>query len=495
MFFLLISTAAKAQVFKGSNYGASLCMRESSEVLSGAVLNYDSIFIKSTLYLQNRGRISSDIYIENGFTLSYSGYAPEGRFFMGQGSTLRQIVTAAEDISKLSIVRNVNDFFIILVRDAIELDMTALLAIAEKADEIIIENSTFVNLPDQLSDIVLSKENVIITGASGASLSGKGDGALSARASSLKLFYPYVDKSNGQLVIKLLRETDYEKAIGGDLGKFLNDLRVKDPNSELLKKLDAAQSEEEFYAVMKSSATFNPTLISRPIRAFEYSIADSTLLRRCKGCGWEVLAKGHYLNFMQSNTAGGTAGVSYFGESFSVGAYAYYAGMSANEQSASIIGGMARGEISVDYVFVRTLIGKGLHNFKTGALFQNGKKISSPNSDNMFAIADFGLNLDGESFYVSPFVRVNYTEFKMLGEAEPKLSAGYGASIGMMEKFEDISSGISVFAVMGQDMWDAGVEYEMRLPSDGIGFSIGGGAIKMFDNVGWKANLSARVSF
>ena len=79
-----------------------------------------------------------------------------------------------------------------------------------------------------------------------------------------------IEQSSGDysptISINLVRETNYEKIFNGSRGKYLENIRSKNPNDKMLLAMDNAKSMNEINSIMNSSYRFNPIILMHPIK-------------------------------------------------------------------------------------------------------------------------------------------------------------------------------------------------------------------------------------
>jgi hypothetical protein len=140
-FMLFGACSAHAVVFQDFQSGADYHLYEDSIVAGGASLEFQNLFVESPLILENRGEISSDIFIAGGceFYFQNSG-AFYGDIYFGENSRMIQVIKSPVDLGTLSLA-NDGSFFVLVQRGG-ALALSDIRRFSPDADKIILDGAT-----------------------------------------------------------------------------------------------------------------------------------------------------------------------------------------------------------------------------------------------------------------------------------------------------------------------------------------------------------------
>ena len=231
----IINTAAFAQesfLIGGDNFDVfnDLTVFEDSAIYS------TNLNIKNSIYLQNLGEITSNVFVCDGCRLNVQNSGiMSGDISLGEHSELVQVIKTNSDITNLKVI---NSDYSILIQNSDILKISDILPISSGVSKIILENSV-VLLDNVISDTTLRNiipRNVELLGNVKIKLNNSnelndalllsnvsGDGVVTVDVNGLDpLYNAMVERRDGNIYLKIYRETDYEKLLGNSRGEFIN---------------------------------------------------------------------------------------------------------------------------------------------------------------------------------------------------------------------------------------------------------------------------------
>ncbi|MDW2958742.1 MAG: autotransporter outer membrane beta-barrel domain-containing protein [Alphaproteobacteria bacterium] len=251
--------------------GNSIFLNDYTVIASGVRFEPVNTNVTETLQIDNYGAINTDFYICDGCDLYVKNV---GMFncdvHLGTNSKFVQVVNSAKDMNTIDGVSDFN----VLVENDVEMVLDDIVDFAKRADKIILKNSVIkIDSPvnfnkavelhgeiDLIADDLSRFYDVpILTNVSG-------DGSVRVINNNPDVLYAdmaFID--DGALYFRRVRETDYVKIFKDDTGKFLNELRVVNPNDSLFDVLDKEPDMSSLRSVMNKSVRFNPENLVRPL--------------------------------------------------------------------------------------------------------------------------------------------------------------------------------------------------------------------------------------
>lgn len=425
---------ADFEYIDSDKFGNKWTIRNNVVINDGINLSLRNINIAGSSVIVNYGNINSavnmcdncDVYMLNRGNFN-------GRITVGNNSEFYQIINRNSDIDYLDVIGDVN----VLVIDADEVSLRDVMSLG--GARVILNNSS-VYLSDEAASLgaraispieIVGDVVVHLQGSdnlSGAPLMTNvtGDGSvtvLSDAVDSLHALTSYM--LDGCLYATLIRETDYEKVLNNDVGKFLNLLRAENPDDRLLGALDAAKTMDELNSIMARSVRLRPIKLMRPIRtmyhfddyfiptdsgvgadfnaATEFVMADDFDFRGAVGRA--VLRPTKRLNLALTGRLGNMDFSNdlddFSAETYDINFAAVYSG---------------------DVVFGRTNFGFVYSRFDTGAVFDDGDVVYNPAGRMFYGGGDVGLRFKVRSdFYIAPAVGLYFDKASVANASDDSL--------------------------------------------------------------------------
>ena len=266
-------TGATAQIIGADVAGDTVIWNQNTTVNNDVRVMPNRLDIVRSINLENHGEINTDIYVSDEYNLYVRNTGIfNANIVLGNGANLYQIISNAEQITQL----NVNAEYDMIVDATDVLRLVDIANVAPSMGRVVLDNSILdINGAQvvyggnwQLGDEVIFKIDslddlygrVILENVSG-------NGRVIFQTSQTDDMFVDVGRiENNNLVVDRVRETDYYKILKNDVGTFLNNIRLKNPEDRLLGRLDAAERWDEIHNALSKSVRFNPDLMIRSMR-------------------------------------------------------------------------------------------------------------------------------------------------------------------------------------------------------------------------------------
>ncbi len=285
---VLIASAADAAYFSRDIYGTHLAITDNSVIAPDVHMCFENIGIESSAYINNQGTVSGDIFVAGGCDayIQNSGRI-DGEISLGDGAHITQLVRSNADITDI----NISAPYDIMIYRASDVDWTDVLGVAGAADKIILVDSEVLLLSDMgqsrrgtgaeielvgHNDFHLMTDEIDFNNPVLSHVTGGGTVLLHTRAPVDSMYALQSFVRDGNLYAKLVRETDYMKILGNDTGRFLNSLRLHNPDDNLLHVLDGAATRSELEHIMRKSMRLNTPRLNRPLLTFNRNLAAAS---------------------------------------------------------------------------------------------------------------------------------------------------------------------------------------------------------------------------
>jgi hypothetical protein len=517
-FALFDAMPAHAEVFQAFHSGMNYYLYEDSSVAPGALVEFGDLFIESSLFLENRGEISSRIFIAGGTQLYFQNSGVfSGEICFGENSLLVQVVRSSADLNRPNAANSGS--WTVLVQSGEALSLSDIRRSALRADKIILDGATItlgaaeapgggpaLRMRALPTPIELSGEVLIdLRGAeikNGMTLLSdvSGDGSVSVLAPNVgRLYYARARRSGNNILLDIARETDYEKIFGqgSPNGAFINRMRAAGTNQALVRTLDSQTTFEGLFDVMNGSIAFNPVRLMRPVRIFNFSESMPAFGRgRSTGAG-PVYIFGSDMEIYGANAhASAAAGDFVFSASGHAGA------LSASSGSDDFSGDFYGGNLSAFWAGESLRIGAdaGLDRarFQAGAVHDGrGGAVFDPKGRAVYGNLDAGAELGlGGGFHVSPFAGAGARRESVLHQSDSEIYMKAGAYTGFSETTGGLRYDYDVFAVARTDgMLSVGAKAGAWSSADEAGAEISYSMIRDEIGVAHKVSVGGKFSF
>ncbi len=441
--FLLLALSARADYVDHSVFGASKTWNTDTVILKDVTVDVNDLYITDSIVLENDGMLDARIHIADGRRLYFrNGWTVNATYDLGNGAKVIQLVNADSDL------RDIGGAFDILVQGTDEISLDALLNFADGRN-ITFDNSEFIYDKVAMSNasaIRLIGENIIylddVSSLNGAPvLTGlEGDGTALIKVENLDSMYVVTSYfKDGNLYGSLVRETDYVKVLGGEIGTFLNDLRNYNASDKLLSALDSATDRGAINSIISRSARLNPIKLMSTVRALNLLDMHNADAGAFNAMGIRsVFTDSGDIYGVNLRVAGSVT------DSVSIG-FALFAGTGeyssdTDDAAADIISVALDAKYQGRRLMLRSRAGITGAAFDIGYVWDDGTIESNPVGKSFYALVDAGARFDlDENLFFLPFVGLGYDEVKIVDSADKNFAANIGADFGFTTTGYDIN--------------------------------------------------------
>jgi len=400
-----------ADVINGDMYGPVISLDRDVIFSDKAFIGAGRIDIDASLNIENHGIINSDINVCPGCELYVRNTGDiHGIIHLNDGASMVQIVRDADEVTPLF----VDSTYVIFVDGAHEVNWAALAPAASDAGKIILRDSTVFmgNVPGMANVYTARPPEIELQGnvtillpqwhdfsAGPVMRNVSGDGTVVVGGADPGPLYAYVaNEMDGDLYIDLVRETDYFKILGNDLGRSLNELRLARPDDGLLSRLDAAGSMDELWKILSRSVAARPYLLAKPIKILDGFIRDmSNYVRSIPRMGTDIAP--FYIKNRDFDIYGALAGIFFNpGPDIDVGVHFYGASGVSNDSINDFTVDMYGLNLNIRYqgryFFARGLAGGTRADFSVPYIFDDGHLAGGARGTSYYGLADIGTKID-----------------------------------------------------------------------------------------------------
>lgn len=468
--------------------------------------------IDSSISILNRGVINSDFYI-TGSNLVYVTNSGKinGVFNVVPDAKLVQIIQSNDDITNLSVNRN----FSVLVRDANDISVTDVFNIATNADKLTFDNSTLVlNSPvhsvktDNGPGVIEIIGNVVIKLNSANSIDYSSP--IFRKVSEVGHVYfdvldigplynavSYFD--DGDLYMKIIRETDYGRIFENGLGTFLNNLRRDMPDDKLLVAMDNAPDMDTLNSIMHDSVRLHPINLMRPVRRMH--ILDA--LDRWRYSDVSDIDGATDVMFSDDMLIG-RVGISMTGNVASnlyAASGVYLGKLIVTDDINDFTGNLYGANLNMhfdDGVIIGNLSGGIVWaNFDVGPVFDGDATVFNPSGISGFIAMDAGTYLYREyDFTIVPFAGVITNYASVLNDSDTIALANFGLELNLSEYDFDILYDYGIRGgILTDGAYHVGAFAKFTAPDDDIGAQINATIIHDEFGFSYKASVSINMAF
>lgn len=505
LFLFLFPVAGMcADVINGSVWFGNKYVSSDFVIGTGVVYAPDSLSVTETINLVNNGELKTDIYLCDRCDLLVRNRGKiESNFYLGDSAKLVQVVMNNADMVA-------GDFgvpYSVKIKNSDNLSLAHVIDFANMADNIILNNSILdingvaAGIEQSITiegDVIFKVDDLggLYDAVFMKNISGNGVVYLVSNNTDV-LYSDVAYIRDGNLVFTRVREIDYSKIFGDDLGRFLDSVRIRDVNDKLISALDGANDLDGLHHVMNKSARLNPNVLSHFMRVIggvfrdDYVSELGVVLNPIVGWSDDFYMKG--LNFryvadvvekLRLGVVGRVGDIEYesdvdefLGQFYGVGLMAEYVA----ENNLFVRGGfdILRYVFDIDYAFYDNDI------------------VTKPVGIGIYLETDIGYKFKiGDSFCFMPFVGAgaDYTDVEKYQSRR-----NYGL-VGMDISYDYDMLGIKYNYGVGVNA-DTDLEFDFmgRVgfwgDVDGVGGNLSVGVVSIADIMAYKISVNARAIF
>ncbi len=502
---------SRAYCAPGSQY---VDLYDSVSFADGDVFNAAGINVNSSLFMENDGVVNSDIFVcpACDFYVRNSGEIT-GLIHLTGGASMTQIVLNAEDLTML----DADAPYTVVADGAHGLAWDDLVAVAGNAGTLVIRDSEVLVAPDGVSAARFAWRAPVIELQGGVTVrlddayeySGRpvlrnvtGDGTVVIAGWTPSGLYAVSSQMRGSdLYLNLVRETDYYKILGNDLGRGLNALRSAVPDDSLLRKLDAAHDVGELHHIMSRSVAIKPFLMAAPMRMLNNFMKNDGMGRGAGGAAG-VYGGPFYLSSSDFSAYGAALGMGVVpAENMTARLGLYGAMLDCNDDINNYDAEMYGANVMLGYVwdglFLRAIAGATYASFDVPYVMRPDFKQGPVHGVSLYGESDFGVRFEPCDFLtLAPYVGVEYDYAKLGPDNDFVINGRTGLDVvlgyeGVDLRYEyktgvAINDAGNISAMVGVGMWSA---------SDDAGADAGVHVARYDGVVSYMFKISAGIGF
>ena len=462
----------------------------------------DSLHVSGVVEIENNGVLETNIFVHDGATLILKNHSNvNSQFELGNSARVIQKISDSSDMNLIDF----NVPYSVLVDGVDMLRLDALINFADGAEHIVLSNSVldingvatnYMNNVELQGDVFVVADN--LDGLRGApfftNVSGAGNIYVLSRNVN-PLFADVAVMRNGDLYFERHREFDYAKVFDNEMGRFLNLMRMKNPNDKLLYTLDSVGDMDSFNRVLNHSARFNSEILMRPLRILNalnyFDYADGLFTDV-----WGVMSEEFYSYGISVGVHETVLSDLNVGVGLRLGKIKY------DSDYDDYTGDLYGADLSVIYHFndnivMRALGGVLYQNTDIGDVFYENRMYENPDVMHAYLKTDVGYRYDlADLFYLDTYFGLNVNRYSVVDGVD----FGFNVYSAVMLGYEFDMMGITYNYRLGADIntdSDIGLYASVGFVSDMdmVGGNAKISAIRMFDVVTYKLSLNARVLF
>lgn len=485
--------------------GAAKTFDSDVVVNSGVTINAEYIKVADSMRIDNFGVINSDVYLCDRCELRITNYGVvNSGFVLGDGAKIIQYVDANDSMKRIDF--NVDYDVVLESSDVMNFD--EVIDFSNGANTLFVRN-TVLNLDELPNDVghsvhfgtgvvinigdldvvgnVLVLDNVVTD--NGLRFYGAGDNPM------------YVNRGyvhDGGLYIERVRETDYDKVLGGKVGAYINSLRHDSAAAELMGMLDSATDMDGIHKIIGKTVRMNPNLLKNKIETLHMADILNMDIENY-GAGLSLFGAGD----ADMMVVGIGAGYKHtynnnlkFGVDLRVGKMLYASDI--DEFDANLYMGTAMAEyMPIEDLFVRAGMGIVRSDFDIGTVFYDNRVFDNPTSVSGYADIDVGYKFNlNKSVYVAPIVGTNAHFYEIENYAVSDVFLHAGGDVGYLFESNSVKYKYLIRGYVNNDgvpsvMGRVGFWSEM----DGIGGHLQFGGIHMYDMTSYNFTINAQMAF
>lgn len=501
----MITQTVIGQTVVPNEFGDDIYLNEDSTVEYGTCITQGNLVVENNLVLENYGQIETDIIVNNADLMIKNNGGIFSNFYLNDNATVSQIISGDDAFNLIDFDVDYNLFFENLEND---LNIATVSDFIINADNVIMKNtaldfsgaglSELKNLKLNLSGVIILKlddVSEINDGVLFDNIDGNPIVHLIADNQN-NLFINYAYTSDGKLYVGQKRETDYMKIFDDDLGVYLNDLRVKGENVQLLNRLDSASTVAQFYDIMNESILFSPNKLIQPIKIKNIFDKNNDFYS-CSGVNVFALVeddfniygtKANFINYDDNNflmRIGGQFGVINFSsdiDSFKGELYSLDLGMKT---------------WLMDDLFLGINVAAGAVSFDVGDVLYNNVIYNDPELAFGYLTADIAYELKIDDFLrVMPYLGVDLSVYDTNELSELEFNTRFGSELLYAHEIMGLRYEYAVRVFVGTiGEMGARITGGFFSVEDSIGGDIGFSVVSVYDKISYEISAGVNIEF
>ncbi len=456
---------------------------ENVNLLTGARVYANRIDINKSVYIDNNGHISGDVFVADGCHVTLRNHGNySGGIHLGRDAHLTQIVNSRQDITNLSVD---GDYTVLVDASsrANNLFLSDILAIG--SDRIILDNATLVldrmvaAMANRFPSIVLNGSVTLriddVVNMSGLTLIENvgGSGTVDIIIANMNPLYLASSARDGDVILlDIHRETDYVKILDNDTGRFLNTLRDWDVDNHLINKLDLATSYDELYSILSDSVHTNPIRLMDGVNLLHSFIMSDIDIDHAMTMDYFHVSSGDMIMRGIGTNIGvrmGSLGVAMGGHMARIRDFG-----DLNNYSGNVYGGDVRVRLDFDRLWLRGMVGLSIAEFDVGYAWNGKEVLVNPHGRGLYGALDLGYHGKSDGFYMRPFVGMTAHASHVSGVGSDNMVAGrIGSKMGYAYVVDGLRYDFTAHAILdtaGAMM--SGISMEIYSEMDAVGATV-----------------------
>ena len=245
------------------------------------------------------------------------------------------------------------------------------------------------------------------------------------------MFDPFAWHDGDSLYVTLKRQTNYGIVFENELGDWLDDLRIENPDDELLDALDAARTRAGLRDVLSRSVRTNPIKLMDPVRSFYTFVLGEHIHDLAFG----IVAEPFYIYSSDFSVIGGGAGVSGRIAKNLVAKFGAYAGKMDYDSDLDNFSGMIYGaNFGAMYkdsdLYARAIGTLSSTQFRDIEVFDGTRGVQNPNGISGAGAIDGGLVFRFfDEFDLIPFIGARFDYAHVLNFTDTDVNLRFGLNI------------------------------------------------------------------
>jgi len=515
LFIIISCQPSYASNFYGDTNASVIRLDNDSIVMKDSIIRADKIYLNTSLYLQNEGDIFGNLFVCSGCE-AYVKNSGEiyGSVFLADDALFVQVVESGTDIHPL----DVSGRYSVLINKADGVAWDGVENVAAGADKITIKDSVINmsanNLPKRtmrsMAAIELIGENELRLDYDsvydGMTLMSNvnGDGIVRVNIKNVDAVYATsVSMHNGTLYLHLIRETDYYKILGNEMGLYLNSMREQNIGGQLLATLDAATNMPELQHIINKSARLNPKRIINPVKTVLRHINNVTLRYKYDDSNKPHIHAEPFFTIGDNLYAhGGTIRATLPISSDICGSVSGFAGLmkfnnGMEEFFGNIYGVQSALWFDSEKIFANVSAGIADILFYDSDFYSNGKTKSDPHAITEYFNVEVGpVFLAGDNFKIRSSVGAVGDYIKFLDSSQTDLAGRFGLHGNYGYEGVDLTYNYSASAHMSPDnLLQATVNASITSDADDAGGDISFSVLHDASGISFQTAVGVRLYF
>lgn len=482
MFYAAYAHAADANIIatKADDYAN---LAANTRIPKNEKLDYRQIEIKRSLYLENNGYVTGDIFVSNGshLVIQNSGLIT-GTIHLADNAYMTQLVTGPSDLTNLRCGQRCT----LLVRGASDVRISDIMAIGVAADKIILMDAhVILDVPVDANRRPIETAGEVIFALDGSIDIKDGQTILSGVNFSGGAIISDPN-SDGSYTVTVKGDVvgtdyngiiDYARVITPQEAELITILMNAYPDDKLPGAIMAARSNAQIRDILDNSVHIYPIKlmnVPRTLDMFEMNMPTT----------WDTVVGIAPFSIFGSDMdiyggrmhAGLSMGPVYLGMAGYYGVFGYEDQI--NKFDGMVYGANLRAGLNMGYVWFDAVGGMSITDFDVGPVIDGDEISYDPRGQSIYGRGDIGTRfMIGRDFSIMPFVGIGTHWSKILDNSDSDLFGRVGAQLGYVYHGDGMNYSYSMRGAYGtNNAIDAALDISILSVEDGAGGGVALGA-------------------